>query len=468
MTAQLQAAFEADDSLETPRLPEDDGSELSLLAHWFNRQSDRLVGALEDLSASRDELEERVRDRTQEIEAAHLRLQSHNSELVDAHLRAEQASQAKGAFLANMSHEIRTPLNGILGIAEFMAESSLNGDQRENVEIILDAGRSLLTIINDILDFSKIEAGKLEIHPAPTAVRELVADCVHLLKAHAASKELDLDAEVEESVPDLVTLDADRVRQILINLVGNAIKFTEEGGVSLRVRYQSTARREGVLTFTVNDTGCGVPEEALEKIFEEFSQGDDSNTREYGGTGLGLSLSRRLARLMGGDLSIDSSYTDGCRVRFTLPTTVMTAGESAIGEHEASEGSGYSGSALVVEDNPANQAVMRRWLTHFGLRVQIAENGRRALECLTQTHYDIVFMDLQMPELDGLETTRRIRALEGSRSDVPIVAVTARALARDRRHCLASGMDGYLAKPVTKQDLLDVLEEHLEEVPLGT
>jgi signal transduction histidine kinase/ActR/RegA family two-component response regulator len=460
MISCLDGAVAVEDPRRTPRLSEEGGSELSLLAHRFNRQSDQLVRALEELSKSRDDLEVRVEERTREIEEGRRRLQQHNEELMDARLRAERVGRSKAEFIANTSHQIRGPLLKILAISESIGQGELDTAQRQNLEQLVDTGRVLLAEIDEMLDFSRIDAGQLTLHPAPTSISDLALDCAQLLRPLAGARGLELEATVAENLPASLVADSERVRQVLLNLLDSAIKSTETGSVDLHVSYQPTSDLEGRLGFSVTDTGAGVPDDVAEPSFDEVARLHSADPGRFGGSGLGLALSRRLARLMGGDIFLDAEYRNGCRFLFMLPVSLPQLEPAPV--EPSSIAANCRGRALVVEDNQANRDVMRHWLSHFGMEVHMATNGLQALEDLEQLHYDIVFMDLHMPEMDGIETTRRIRELPPPMGDVPVVAVTACALTRDRQECVEVGMNGYLAKPVTKQDLLGVLADHLE------
>ncbi|MFN5048519.1 ATP-binding protein [Roseateles sp.] len=382
---------------------------------------------------------------------------------------AERNSHSKSRFVAMMSHEIRTPLNGILGITQLLERGELQTQQREQVQILRRSGRHLLTLINDILDLARIESGKLEIVPRPLPLREAVDDVCQLLATGAADKGLNFQLVYGASLPGCVVGDAARIKQVLHNLVGNAIKFTSRGSVSVEVAAVLDMRAGTLLRFAVRDTGEGIPADQMERIFAPFEQAERSYRLESPrpeGTGLGLTISRELARAMGGDLRCSSQPGQGSVFEFTLP---MQACEPAPlpGQEDRAvrELPRLTGRVLLVDDSPVNLLVAGAMLESFGLSVDQAEDGLQALECMKRQTYELVLMDCQMPELDGFETTQSWRAHERHQGlpPLPIVALTASAVNSDRDRCLRAGMDDYLVKPFEMQDLLDVVQRHLRQ-----
>lgn len=378
---------------------------------------------------------------------------------------AAATNRAKSQFLANMSHEIRTPLNGILGMAQLLAGSRLDAEQQFRLDVVRRSGDHLLALINDILDFSKIEAGRLSIERAPFDLRRAISDVADLLAAVAHDKRIAFEVSVDANVPRWVEGDSSRVKQVLNNLLGNAIKFTDRGYVRLSVRRGESAGK-ALLRCEVKDTGIGIPAENAEEIFDAFRQADSSLVRRHGGTGLGLTISRELARAMGGDIGHSSEPGRGSTFWFTadLPETAVpdVSGERAGGQ-PASSDVRLTGRVLLAEDNEVNALVARAYLEQFGLAVDCVDNGIQALHRAIADDYDLVLMDCQMPEMDGFEATRRIRAHEkafGLRP-VPVVALTANAIRGDRERCLEAGMDDYLPKPFRSPELRAMVERHL-------
>ena len=440
-----------------------------------------------------EELEHRVAERTDQLETAKCELESSIERANKLAYEANSANKAKSEFLANMSHEIRTPLNGIIGMAELALETATDKNQEELFSTLCAEGSALLCVINDTLDFSKIEAGMLELEETPFDLETIIDDVANCMGLRASQKNLKFKSSICSDVPRLLIGDQWRLKQILTNLTDNALKFTNKGKISLKVKTQEDLGDKVKILFTIKDTGIGIPEDKLSSIFKGFIQADGSTTRNYGGTGLGTTISKQLAELMGGDIGAESYEGKGSLFWFTATflkqpaeeayvqtgemnpnpcgkLNLKTRGRMSIGLSEDAEYAAM-GRILLVEDYPTNQQVALRHLRRAGYIVDLAENGKIAADAYRKKHYDLILMDIQMPVMDGYQATSVIRAMEAKAckistenhlaitDSVPIIAMTAHATQGDKEKCLQAGMDDYIAKPLRRKELLKIVNK---------
>jgi len=453
-------------------VPKDTDDEFNLLFHGFDEMMRALKERDKMLEAHRKNLELEVQVRTRALEAEKE--------------KAEQATLAKSRFLANMSHEIRTPMIGVLGMADVLREKGLSSADHELVETIYRSGEALLAILNDILDFSKIEAGQLALEQVPVDLVKVLEDVTRLMEINAHNKGLFIKLETTSDAP-VVLGDPGRIRQVLLNLIGNAVKFTKSGGVTVSL-ITATQNSEDVCDclFVVQDTGIGIAEAAQERIFDSFDQGQSSSTWNYGGTGLGLAIVRELVQMMKGDISVNSSPGKGSTFKVRLPMTLSNQTElslepvapeekirktlpivPAVPQTPPVQNSQWR--VLLAEDNPTTQNLISILLRQIGIELTIVNNGRDAVDTLTHQSFDLIFMDCQMPQMDGFEATSYLRA---NGLSTPIVALTAYARAEDEQQCLESGMNDFLSKPFRQSELKGILvrwlgDDVLAESPLS-
>ena len=417
-------------------------------------QIDRYISIRTDITQQK-QLEQDLKQSNEDLFAL-------NQSLDDARKEAVSASEAKSAFLANMSHEIRTPMTGIIGMTDLALDTELTTVQRDYLEVVKSSADALLSILNDILDFSKIDAGKLQITPVNTNVKALLNQCLKPVEMLAEKKNINLNVNIQPEVPQWCHIDPVRVRQVLVNLCDNAIKFTAEGDVSVSVAWNPLSDSWGELLMGVRDQGIGISESQQQHIFQAFSQADDSTTRRFGGTGLGLTITARLVELMQGEIGVESELGKGSYFWVTLPCERIQVQSTAhTGDNTLSESSPpISLSILLVEDNKVNQKLITTLLQKRQHQVCLAENGQEAIDMSKEKTFDLILMDMQMPVMGGIEAARYIRSAErvNSQPPVPIFAMTANVLPADKEACLDAGMNGHLGKPVKLTELDAVLD----------